>query len=103
MSDLTGAIRKGAEALTDHAPRGTRTGELIQYPCSCGESFDEYWTREHHRAEAVLRAVGFGDALALVAEQAEDEGLWFMAQTAPEAYLQQELRRLHAALEQEST
>lgn len=35
----------------------------------------------------------------LVNEQAEDEGLWFIAQTAPEAYLQQELRRLHALIE----
>ena len=38
----------------------------------------------------------------LVAEQAEDEGLWFAARTAPEAYLQQELRRLHAAIEQQA-
>lgn len=37
----------------------------------------------------------------LVDQQAEDEGLWFVAQTAAEAYLQQELRRLHAAIEQE--
>ena len=29
----------------------------------------------------------------IVDEQAEDEGLWFIAKTAPEAYLQQELRR----------
>lgn len=35
----------------------------------------------------------------LVNEQAEDDGLWFVATTAPEAYLQQELRRLHAAVE----
>ncbi len=35
----------------------------------------------------------------LVAAQAEDEGLWFVAQTAAEGYLQQELRRLHAAIE----
>lgn len=35
----------------------------------------------------------------LVDQQAEDEGLWFVAQTAAEAYLQQELRRLHAAIE----
>ena len=35
----------------------------------------------------------------VVDEQAEDEGLWFVARTAPEAYLQQELRRLHAAVE----
>jgi hypothetical protein len=39
----------------------------------------------------------------LVDEQAEDEGLWFVAQTAPEAYLQQELRRLHAAIEEEAS
>lgn len=37
----------------------------------------------------------------LVNEQAEDEGLWFEARTAPEAYLQQELRRLHRAVEQQ--
>ena len=36
---------------------------------------------------------------ALVDRQAEDGGLWFVARTAPEAYLQQELRRLHALVE----
>lgn len=35
----------------------------------------------------------------LVDRQAEDEGLWFKARTLPEAYLQQELRKLHAAIE----
>ena len=35
----------------------------------------------------------------LVDQQAEDEGLWFEALTAPEAYLQQELRKLHAVIE----
>jgi hypothetical protein len=35
----------------------------------------------------------------LVNQQAEDDGLWFRAQTAPEKYLQQELRKLHAAIE----
>ena len=39
------------------------------------------------------------DIQKLVNEQAEDEGLWFEAKTAPEAYLQQELRRLHYAIE----
>ena len=38
----------------------------------------------------------------LVDEQAEDEGLWFHAETAPEAYLQQELRRLHRVIEGET-
>jgi hypothetical protein len=39
------------------------------------------------------------NARALVAKQALDDGLWFVAQTAAEAYLQQELRKLHAAVE----
>ena len=39
------------------------------------------------------------EIVALVNEQAEDEGLWFEAVTAAEAYLQQELRRLHALIE----
>ena len=30
---------------------------------------------------------------------AEDDGLWFRAETAAEAYLQQELRKLCAAIE----
>lgn len=37
--------------------------------------------------------------MALVNAQAEDHGLWFAAQTASEAYLQQALRKLHAAVE----
>ena len=39
------------------------------------------------------------EALRVVNEQANDEGLWFVATKAPEAYLQKELRRLHAAIE----
>ena len=41
-------------------------------------------------------------AKAIVDEQAEDEGLWFEARTAPEAYLQAALRRLHGAVEGKS-
>lgn len=41
-----------------------------------------------------------GKLQALVDEQAKDDGLWFEALTAPEAYLQQELRRLHKAIEE---
>jgi len=37
----------------------------------------------------------------LVKDQAEDEGLWFNAETASEAYLQQALRALHDAVERE--
>ena len=35
----------------------------------------------------------------LVNEQAEDEALWFNYERITEAYLQQELRRLHAVIE----
>ena len=31
--------------------------------------------------------------------QAEDEGIWFMAESGPEAYLQRELRELHRVIE----
>lgn len=37
----------------------------------------------------------------VVAEQAEDEGLWFVAELASEAYLQHGLRRLHEVIEKE--
>lgn len=38
----------------------------------------------------------------IAAEQAEDDGLWFIAETASEAYLQAALRRLTAAVEGEA-
>lgn len=38
-------------------------------------------------------------AMALINEQAEDDGLWFRATTASEAYLQQSLRLLTDAIE----
>lgn len=38
----------------------------------------------------------------LVARQAEDAGLWFVAETAPEAYLQKALRALHTVIESEA-
>ena len=45
------------------------------------------------------KARRYDEARTVVDAQAEDGGLWFLAATAPEAYLQQELRRLHAVLE----
>ncbi len=52
------------------------------------------------RAEVEQLRARLARIRALAAEQAEDEGLWFVGgRTAPEAYLQQELRKLHAAIE----
>ena len=39
------------------------------------------------------------DVKRLSDKMAEDEGLWFIAETAAEAYLQQELRRLCGAID----
>ena len=39
------------------------------------------------------------DARTMVREQAEDDGLWFIADSVVEAYFQQEIRRLHATIE----
>jgi len=39
------------------------------------------------------------ELIEFINEQAEDEGLWFIAQTAAEDYLQRKLRELHAAVE----
>lgn len=55
-----------------------------------GKAFASLSALENVLGEAVVR---------VIAEQAEDDGLWFQAQTAPEAYLQKALRRLHAAIE----
>ena len=57
------------------------------------------WLNPNEVDVPIHEAAGrWADAAQLADEQAEDEGLWFQAVTAPEAYLQQELRRLHAAL-----
>lgn len=50
-------------------------------------------------AEVARLRAGIEELRLLVSTQAEDEGLWFLAETMPEAYLQQELRVLHAAVE----
>ena len=39
----------------------------------------------------------------LVARQAEDDGLWFVAETASEAYLQCALRLLHEVIEEKTS
>lgn len=63
--------------------------ELVRYAHAFAE-----WVAERDRLrEAATRIQQIVDTQAL------DEGLWFIAETAAEAYLQQELRRLHATIE----
>lgn len=54
---------------------------------------------EHFRARAEKAEQENARLREAVAFQACDDGLWFEATTAAEAYLQQELRRLHAMIE----
>ena len=66
--------------------QATRLGECIR---ACGG--------EGMNTDDVLKTSY--NLMAVTLAQAEDEGLWFKARTAPEAYLQQELRALHEAVE----
>lgn len=56
-------------------------------------------TKQTIRAALQSPRVPVIEILETVLEQAEDDGLWFNAKYASEAYLQQELRRLHAVIE----
>jgi hypothetical protein len=91
LEALANVLREMDSAKLEAESGGYMNMEWRTWPCS-------------DIAEAILASLPAAtpspDAVRrLVDEQAEDEGLWFLAQTAPEAYLQQELRRLHAAIE----
>lgn len=60
----------------------------------------EYEATKEQRERAERAEAELAKLRQLTAQQAEDDGLWFNAATAPEAYLQQELRKLHAAVEE---
>ena len=81
-------------ALIDRAEKAeqdARGKELARYATA------KLVKKERARAEKAERELA--EAKALIDEQANDEGLWFHAITAPEVYLQSALRRLHAAVE----
>ena len=59
----------------------------------CSQECHDIWMNPRHYSHRL------GRAEELTKRQAEDEGLWFQAETAAEAYLQQELRRLHRVVE----
>ena len=57
----------------------------------------ESWKLRHDRKCEELAARSKG--IEIIERQASDEGLWFDATTAPEAYLQSALRNLHTFVE----
>ncbi len=76
--------------MTEHS-----INELIEHDLTFVDAVN------YQRLVVVLREARdvLGDIQALVDTQAEDEGLWFVAENAAEGYLQAQLRKLHTAIE----
>lgn len=94
MSQVEDRSSKQLTADHEHALKWARSQNFgsvaARYAKLCAEAYD------------IVRAADEPSAAhELVLRQAADEGLWFQAETASEAYLQQELRKLHAAIEGE--
>lgn len=80
--------------------------EFKPIPISTAAGEEKYlaWVREIQTRIARLSAgmsAKIENVESVVKEQAEDEGLWFIAKTAPEAYLQKALRHIHSVIEHE--
>lgn len=65
------------------------------------ERIDEIQKEKHLRNEIERLRARLEELKDAVHDQAEDYGLWLIAATAPEAYLQRALRYLHALVEQD--
>jgi hypothetical protein len=83
-------------------------GELVGAIYAHGKrEFGDVWALEKMHEDKIQAAIqqlnnlreGLREIRALVDEQAEDERIWFLVETAPEGYLQQQLRKLHALIE----
>ncbi len=99
MSATTGKGGEGAtlrEAeeragqILEHLYLGSQSERLLM-SCELGILMCK---RERHAARKALKR-----ARALVLAQAEDKALWLLNPTAPEAYILQALRDLHACIE----
>lgn len=89
-----GLIEMIAQALEEMYENGKRDS-IIEFCEGDRSMLAEYEQKAHASGYAEAKA----DLQLMVDAQAADEGLWFMAQYASEAYLQSELRGLHAAIE----
>jgi hypothetical protein len=82
-------------------PPGPTAGRFVEVEDSEGRGINagEWVERTDGLWELVLDLVDAEALRELLDDQAADRGLWFDAKTCPEAYLQNALRRLHAAIE----
>jgi hypothetical protein len=85
-----------AEYLREIASKVRAEAEVERLRAARVEQNDEYLALQQEYEH--LRR-GLAGVRQLVDQQADDAGLWFFAQTPTEAYVQQELRKLHAAVE----
>jgi hypothetical protein len=76
-----------------------KVDELVRYGVGIATARLVIVDVQRYEASLTWRLDAITALRALVDRQAEDEGCWFIAASMPEAYLQQELRRLHAAVE----
>ena len=90
------SVKEIAEKAWEAAQGGTVEESLGRVQRIIQQALEE---RDRRIEELKRYKTAWDSCRALVAEQAMDEGLWFVAATAPEGYLQQELRRLHTAIE----
>ena len=101
---------KVRQAIEDWVPSGHTPTALLPldamvrlYEQAEKQKLDAIEAAADFEARAVRAEAALATARKLVDEQAEDEGLWGIHPTGEqpvvEAYLQQELRRLHAAVE----
>jgi sensor histidine kinase regulating citrate/malate metabolism len=84
------------EEVVPHGTVAAKDAEIAALKAQLVSTDNMLWDVQDERdrlREALHKIQGAVDV------QAEDERLWFLARTAPEAYLQQELRRLHAKIE----
>ena len=94
MSDSDGGeLRWLATWLRQHRNWAPRSNPIAD--------FFEPVTEPLQAARALDQAADELEALRAYRKRLQDEALWFIAQTAPEAHLQEELRRLHGHIESE--
>ena len=78
--ELTAGYAQGMNQAADES-------DILRNKLVAAQAINEHMQKRNETLEAVVN------------EQCEDGGLWFDAMSAPEAYVQQELLRLHRIIE----
>ncbi len=82
-----------ADEIVDDWEQHEGDTDMPEYAVGYNKGWDEGIKR--------IRAEVLAPIKTLVDKQADDEGLWYRAQTSAEGYVQQELRKLHVVIERQ--